>query len=94
MEDLYEQSARKPAESYSALVKTFPNKNGEGSIIGSKERIFLLDWMGYVCAELICRRNTFHMAVAFVDGYLARTGELPAKLQCLGAGAILLAVKQ
>ncbi len=50
--------------------------------------------MIYVSAELLCRRNTYHIAVAFIDNYLDKKGTLPAKLQALGAGALLLAVKQ
>lgn len=54
----------------------------------------MLDWMSYVSAELLCRRNTYHMAVAFIDSYLDKAGKMPNKLQALGAGALLLAVKQ
>ena len=34
------------------------------------------------------------MAVAFLDNYLDKAGKVPSKLQSLGAGALLLAVKQ
>lgn len=50
--------------------------------------------MSFVTAELLCRRNTYHMAVAFIDNYLDKKQSMPAKLQALGAGALLLAVKQ
>jgi hypothetical protein len=50
--------------------------------------------MSYVSAELLCRRNTYHMAVAFLDNYLDKAGKVPNKLQSLGSAALLLAVKQ
>lgn len=55
--------------------------------------MFLLDWMNYVASELMCRRNTYHLAVAFLDHYLDKE-KIPGKIQALGAGAFLLAVKQ
>jgi hypothetical protein len=54
----------------------------------------LLDWLSFVTSELQCRRNTYHMAVAFVDNYLEKEKTIPGKIQALGAGALLLAVKQ
>lgn len=50
--------------------------------------------MNYVASELMCRRNTYHLAVAFLDHYLDKEKSMPGKLQALGAGALLLSVKQ
>jgi hypothetical protein len=59
-----------------------------------RERVLLLDWLSYLAAELLLRRNTLHLAVSFLDDFLRRKGVAHGKLQALGAGALLLAVKQ
>lgn len=50
--------------------------------------------MNYAASELMCRRNTYHLAVAFLDHYLDKAKKIPGKIQAFGAGAFLLAVKQ
>lgn len=50
--------------------------------------------MNYVATELMCRRNTYHLAVAFLDHYFDKESKISGKLQAFGAGALLLAVKQ
>lgn len=43
---------------------------------------------------MLLRKNTLHLAVAFIDAYADQKGVIPSKLQTLGAAALLLAVKQ
>lgn len=82
-----------PIDSYSSLINTFPRSSGTPAI-PSKERVYLIDWLNFVATELLLRKNTLHLAVAFLDAYLERTDNVHQKLQVLGAGALLLAVKQ
>ena len=65
-------SSRRPAQSFTAILNTFPQYNEHNHMLNIKDRILLMDWLNYVCAELLCRRNTFHMASAFLDHYLHR----------------------
>jgi hypothetical protein len=83
-----------PIDSYASLVNTFPQQDKNQSLLGSKERIYLVDWLGFIAAELLLRKNTVHLAVAIIDGFIDQKGVVPQKIQALGAGALLLAVKQ
>ena len=82
-----------PIDSYSSLINTFPHCSGT-SAIPRKERVYLIDWLNFVSTELLLRKNTLHLAVAFLDAYLEKTDSVHQKMQALGAGALLLAVKQ
>jgi len=39
-------------------------------------RAILLDWMMEVCAEFNLKRETFHLAVIYVDRYLSDTNNM------------------
>ena len=58
-----------PIDSYTSLISTFPNL-GTNPVIPSKERVYLIDWLNFVSAQLLLRKNTLHLAVAFIDAYL------------------------
>ena len=83
-----------PIDSYASLVNTFPQQDKNPSLLSSKERIYLVDWLGFIAAEMLLRKNTVHLAVAFIDGFIDQKGAIPKKIHALGAGALLLAVKQ
>jgi ABC-type maltose transport system permease subunit len=76
------------------LVKSFPPRDKNISLLGNKERIYLIDWLSFIAAELLLRKNTLHLAVAFIDGFIFQKGAIPQKMHAFGAGALLLAVKQ
>lgn len=81
-----------PIDSYSSLVSTFPRTTP--TVLCSRERVYLVDWLNFIAAQLLLRKNTLHLAVAFIDSFLQQKATPPQKLQMLGAGALLLAVKQ
>lgn len=83
-----------PIDSFASLVNTFPQQDKNPSLLSSKERIYLVDWLGFIAAEMLLRKNTVHLAVAFIDGFIDQKGAIPKKIHALGAGALLLAVKQ
>jgi hypothetical protein len=94
MEEICEGSLRRPVDSYSSLIGTFPRQEKGLTVLEDKERVLLVDWLSFVAAQILLRRNTLHLAVVIIDAYLDAKGSAPAKLQALGAGALLLAVKQ
>lgn len=55
----------------------------------------MFDWMMEVCEEFMLKRETFHMASAFVDRYLALADyEVPKQeLQLIGVTAMFIAAK-
>lgn len=40
-------------------------------------RIMLLDWVMEVCNEFRFKRQTYHLAVYYIDRYLERTRDCP-----------------
>lgn len=53
----------------------------------------LVDWMMEVCDEFALVRETFHLAVTYVDLFLSRSKCPIEKLQLLGASSLLIACK-
>ncbi len=48
-------------------------------------RSMLVDWLALVCQEYSLRRETFYLAVDFVDRYLSLTKNVPKhRLQLIG----------
>jgi len=57
-------------------------------------RAILIDWMMEVCCEFHLRRETFHLAVTYVDQYLSKSEPITkGKLQLVGLTAMVLATK-
>ena len=40
-------------------------------------RAILVDWMMEVCSEFHLKRETFHLAVAYLDRHLSRSETVP-----------------
>lgn len=80
-------------------------KNAEYSInsnyFGTKQpdmtwtmRVILLDWMMEVCNDFTFKRQTYHMAVNYVDRFLSSYYNVPKnKLQLLGVVSLYVASK-
>jgi hypothetical protein len=83
-----------PIDSYASLINTFPAQDKKASLLGNKERIYIIDWLSFIAAFMLLRKNTLHLSIAFIDAYVDQKGVIPSKLQTLGAAALLLAVKQ
>lgn len=59
-----------------------------------KMRSVLCDWLIEVCEVYHLHRETYHLAVAYVDQYLSNTNHLAkAKLQLLGITSLFIAAK-
>jgi len=56
-------------------------------------RVLLVDWMMEVCDEFSLLRETYHLAVNYIDLYLSRKHCPLDKLQLLGASSLMLACK-
>ena len=56
-------------------------------------RTLLLDWIQGVCSEVGFRRETFYLAVSFVDLYFARKPQSRQFLQLLGLTSLFIAMK-
>jgi len=57
-------------------------------------RVLLLDWMFEVSAELFLKRQTYYLAVNYVDRYFSKVrGVSREKVQCVGTSALYLASK-
>jgi hypothetical protein len=82
-----------PIDSYSSLLTTFPHPGSAPALL-TRERVYLIDWLNFISAELLLRKNTLHLAVAFIDAFLQQKSAPAPKMQTLGAAALLLAVKQ
>ena len=59
-----------PIDSYPSLVNTFPQQDKNAFKLANKERIYLVDWLNFIASQLLLRKNTVHLAIAFIDGYL------------------------
>ncbi len=56
-------------------------------------RILLVEWMMEVCDEFGLKRETYHLAVYYIDLFLSRINTPIEKLQLLGSSSLLLAAK-
>ena len=57
-------------------------------------RAVLIDWMNEVMSEFMAKRDTFHLAINFVDRYLARNNKVTkSTFQLIGLSAMYLASK-
>ncbi|XP_071478562.1 G1/S-specific cyclin-E-like [Diadema antillarum] len=62
--------------------------------LGERMRSILLDWLIEVCEVYRLHRETFYLAVDFVDRYLAANKNIPkTKLQLIGITALFIAAK-
>lgn len=62
--------------------------------ITSQMRMILYDWMMEVCSELTLKRETFHLAVNYVDRFLSRSsGVKKEEYQLVGLSCMYLAAK-
>lgn len=62
--------------------------------INSLMRTILMDWMMEVCSEFTLKRETFHLAVNYVDRYLSKVKHIEKnKLQLIGLCAMYVASK-
>lgn len=57
-------------------------------------RAILIDWLMEVCQEYLLKRETFHLAVTYVDRFLSKTQNvMKAQLQLVGICALYIASK-
>lgn len=57
-------------------------------------RAILIDWMMDVSCEFHLKRETFHLAVAYLDSFLSKSETIPkSKLQLVGLTTMFLAAK-
>ncbi|KAM3142797.1 hypothetical protein pb186bvf_005181 [Paramecium bursaria] len=56
-------------------------------------RAILLDWMMEVSSEFLMKRETYHLAVMYVDKYLSKLTILKSELQLLGVTSMFIASK-
>jgi Cyclin, N-terminal domain len=57
-------------------------------------RAILIDWMMEVCSEFHLKRETFHLAVAYLDRHLSKAETVPKlKLQLVGLTSMVIATK-
>lgn len=57
-------------------------------------RAILMDWMMEVCNDYMLKRQTFHMALNYVDRFLSLSENLPkSKYQLLGVVSLYIAAK-
>jgi len=62
--------------------------------INSLMRTILMDWMMEVCSEFTLKRETFHLAINYVDRYLTKVKNIEKnKLQLIGLSAMYIASK-
>ncbi|CAD8050344.1 unnamed protein product [Paramecium primaurelia] len=56
-------------------------------------RAILMDWMIEVCSVYLMKRDTYYLAVAYVDSYLSKKAITKPELQLLGTASMLIASK-
>ena len=57
-------------------------------------RQIMVDWMDEVCSEFMLRRETYHLAVFYIDLYLTKTKDvLRTQLQLVGVTSMYIACK-
>lgn len=63
-------------------------------LINNKMRSVLFDWLIEVCEVYHLHRETYHLAIAYIDQYLSKTNDFPkGKFQLLGIAALFVAAK-
>lgn len=65
----------------------------QNGVIQWHMRAMLVDWIMEVSDEFYLSRESFHLAINYIDLYLSRTQCTTDKLQLLGAASLLLACK-
>ncbi|KAM3143800.1 G1/S-specific cyclin-E1 [Paramecium bursaria] len=61
--------------------------------ITSMMRAILIDWMMEVCMEFQLKRQTFHLAVSYIDNYLSKKQATKLNLQLLGLTSLFISCK-
>ncbi|CAD8153794.1 unnamed protein product [Paramecium pentaurelia] len=77
-------------------IEHFPNPDYMVSIqtqINPKVRAILMDWMIDVCSVYHMKRDTYYLAVAYVDSYLSKKSIPKVDVQLLGTASMLIASK-
>ncbi|CAD8072798.1 unnamed protein product [Paramecium primaurelia] len=77
-------------------IEHFPNPDYMVSIqtqINPKVRAILMDWMIDVCSVYHMKRDTYYLAVAYVDNYLSKKSIPKIDVQLLGTASMLIASK-
>ena len=52
-----------------------------------------MDWMIEVCSEFFMKRDTYYLAVAYVDCFLSKKTIHKSELQLVGTASMLIASK-
>jgi len=82
------------ARTFDETYQCHSNFLDEHPAITAKMRSVLCDWLIEVCEVYHLHRETYHLAIAYVDQYLCNTNNLPkAKLQLLGITSLFIAAK-
>ncbi|CAD8072737.1 unnamed protein product [Paramecium sonneborni] len=77
-------------------IENFPNPDYMVQIqtqISPKFRAILMDWMIDVCSVYQMKRDTYYLAVAYVDCYLSKKDIPKVDVQLLGTASMLIASK-
>ncbi|CAD8173932.1 unnamed protein product [Paramecium octaurelia] len=77
-------------------IEHFPNPDYMVTIqtqISPKVRAILMDWMIDVCSVYQMKRDTYYLAVAYVDSYLSKKSIPKVDVQLLGTASMLIASK-
>ncbi|CAF3367548.1 unnamed protein product [Rotaria socialis] len=82
------------AKTFDETYKCHSNFLNAHPAITIKMRSVLCDWIIEVSEVYHLHRETYHLAIAYIDQYLCNTSNLPkAKLQLLGITALFIAAK-
>lgn len=82
------------AKTFDETYKCHSNFLDAHPVITTRMRSVLCDWLIEVCEVYHLHRETYHLAIAYVDQYLCNTTNLPkAKLQLLGITSLFIASK-
>ncbi|CAF1109898.1 unnamed protein product [Adineta steineri] len=82
------------AKTFDETYKCHSNFLDAHPAITSKMRSVLCDWLIEVSEVYHLHRETYHLAIAYIDQYLCNTTNLPkAKLQLLGITSLFIAAK-
>lgn len=81
-------------KTYDQTYKSRPNFLDAHPALNTKMRSVLCDWLIEVCEVYNLHRETYHLAIAYIDQYLSNTSNLPkSKLQLLGITSLFIAAK-
>ncbi|CAF3901604.1 unnamed protein product [Rotaria sp. Silwood2] len=82
------------AKTFDETYKCHSNFLDAHPAITTKMRCVLCDWLIEVAEVYHLHRETYHLAIAYIDQYLCNTNNLPkGKLQLLGITALFIAAK-